>query len=193
MMTSWRDENTPHCPVRSFSRPILLTILPIELTIFSVILTIFPMLLAFKKKFKFCKIIYHDFLLPSRRGSHVTSDYAHTIINTHPLAHIPGTCSLIFIFSLPQPLHVTASHPSAGDILPERGRVVRKNAGPCKNGRVKLNHLHMHQGSPLLPTSLSASHRHPTAAQRTSSRHPSSVTSVYTVPALHLHPQSTLF
>ena len=28
---------------------------------------------------------------------------------------------------------------------------VQKNAGPSKNGSVKLNHLIMHQGSPLLP------------------------------------------
>ena len=30
------------------------------------------------------------------RGNHVKSDYTHTIINTHPLAHIIGTCTLIF-------------------------------------------------------------------------------------------------
>ena len=28
---------------------------------------------------------------------------------------------------------------------PESGRAVRKNAGPCKNVLVKLNHLYMHQ------------------------------------------------
>ena len=30
-------------------------------------------------------IIYHDFLSPSRRGIHVKSDYAHTIIHHTPL------------------------------------------------------------------------------------------------------------
>ena len=46
-------------------------------------------------------------------------------------------------------------------------RAVRKNSGLCKNGRVKLDHLNMHQGSPLfymfrvLSRSL---HRHPSAA-----------------------------
>ena len=34
-------------------------------------------------------ILYRDILPPSRRGSHVESDYAHTIVETHPLDHIP--------------------------------------------------------------------------------------------------------
>ena len=72
------------------------------------------------------------------------------------LAHMLGTCTLISSsFSSPfhsssQPHHVPASLPSPGANPPERRRVVRKNTGPSKYGRVKLNHLHMHQGSPLL-------------------------------------------
>ena len=31
-------------------------------------------------------IIYHDFLPPSRKGSHSKSDYAHTIIKHTPLS-----------------------------------------------------------------------------------------------------------
>ena len=41
-------------------------------------------------------IIYHDFLPPPRRGSHVKSDNTDTIINIHPLAHILDICALIF-------------------------------------------------------------------------------------------------
>ena len=41
-------------------------------------------------------IIYHDFLAPPRRGSHVKSDNTHAIINIHPLAHILDTLALIF-------------------------------------------------------------------------------------------------
>ena len=62
----------------------------------------------------------------------------------------------------------TASHPSPGDNLPEHRRAVRKNERPSKHGSAKLTHLHMHQGSPLLPIfrALSCSlHCHPSAAQ----------------------------
>ena len=41
-------------------------------------------------------IIYHDFLPPPRRGSHVKSDSTHTIINIHALAHIIDICPLVF-------------------------------------------------------------------------------------------------
>ena len=36
-------------------------------------------------------IIYHDFLPPPRRGSHVKSDNTHTVIKIHSLAHILDT------------------------------------------------------------------------------------------------------
>ena len=45
-------------------------------------------------------IIYRDLLIPPRTGSHVKSDnthtQTHTIISTHPLAHILHICALIF-------------------------------------------------------------------------------------------------
>ena len=63
-------------------------------------------------------IIYHDFLSPLRRGSHFKSDNTHII--TQPLKPIyltpaPWVSVVAPIFSLPQPHHVTASHPSPGD------------------------------------------------------------------------------
>ena len=72
--------------------------------------------------------------------------------NRHPVAHRPGTCASVFsifaFYSLPQPHHVTSSHPSPSDNnLPESGREVRKNTGQSKNGRIKSNHQHMNQGS----------------------------------------------
>ena len=36
-------------------------------------------------------IIYHKFLPPARKGSHVKSDNTHTSIKIHPLAHILDT------------------------------------------------------------------------------------------------------
>ena len=75
--------------------------------------------------------------------------------NTHPSAHAPGTCTLIFsscaCFTVyPQLHHVTASHPSPCDNPSQRGRAFRKNEAPSKNGRIQLNYLHKHHGSPLL-------------------------------------------
>ena len=57
-------------------------------------------------------------------SSHITPTQSS---NSHPLAHIPGTCDFISY-----PLQVM-------------------NTGPCKSGCIKLNHLHMNNGSPLLP------------------------------------------
>ena len=62
--------------------------------------------------------------------------------NTHPLAHIPSTCFLIFIgcefFSLPQPHHIMASHPSPSDNSPERLRAVEKKNGGIKNSIIYI-------------------------------------------------------
>ena len=57
--------------------------------------------------------------------------------NTHRLAPIPGTCTLIFssyvlFYSLPQPHNATASHPSPRDNLSERWRAIRKTQGQTK-------------------------------------------------------------
>ena len=91
-------------------------------------------------------IIYHDFLPLSRKGSHIKSDYAHTIIQQAPFSPYNRHLRLYFqklhsFNSLPQAHQVTASHPFPGDSPPKRGRAVRKNAGLSKNARVKLNHL----------------------------------------------------
>ena len=130
----------------------------------------------------------------------ISSQLMHTqLSNTHHLAHIPGTCALIIQFrhfySVPQPHHFySLSNPSPGDNPPVRGRAVRNNAEPIKNGHVKLNHLHRctralnsflyfthcraaSTVNPLLPNAIFAPN----------------ITSVYSVPALHLHPASTPF
>ena len=147
-------------------------------------------------------IIYHDFLPPSRRCSHVKSDYAHTIIKHTPLSpytrHLGHDFQKLSPFhSLSQSHHVTTSHPSPSDNPPERGRAWRKNAWQCKNGHVILNHLHMHHGYPLLDIfrALSRSLQAPLTlcCPRPSSRHPSNLISVYSVLALHFRPPSTSF
>ena len=93
--------------------------------------------------------------------------------NIHPSAHLLGTCSLIdisicAIFEVypnriiqrhPIPLQVR-SHQSAG------GRSKRTQE-PSKDGSVKLNNLHMQQGSSLLPifsTEFRSLHSHHCAA-----------------------------
>ena len=121
-------------------------------------------------------IIYYDFLPPSRKGSHVKSDYEHTIIRHTPLSdlvHILNTCAFIFtscplFYSLPHLHHVTASHLAPGDNPLERGIADKKNTRPSRNDSVELNHIYMHQGSPFLPIFLALSRRfilHPFAAQ----------------------------
>ena len=97
-------------------------------------------------------IINHDFLPPSRHVVMSSQISLTQSSNTHPLSPYTRHLSLDFqqlrpFYSLPQQHQVTAYHPSPGDNPSQRGRAVQKNAGPCKNGRAKLNHLHMHQGS----------------------------------------------
>ena len=74
-------------------------------------------------------------------------------------------------------------------------RAVRKKAGSCKNGRVKLNHLLMHRLS--IPSYLSRIVLQPAQSSlccpRQSSGNPSNLASVYRVPALHIFPPSTPF
>ena len=117
---------------------------------------------------------FHDFLPPFRREK-VMECQVRLHPQKQPTSLSPYTRhlrldfqQLRLFYSLPQPHQVTASHPSPGDNPPERGRAVRKNAEPSKNCRVKLNHLHMHQASPLLlifhALSCSLQH-HATAAQ----------------------------
>ena len=91
----------------------------------------------------------------SMKGNHVCHITYTQPSNIHTLAHILGTSALIFTscshFSLLQPHHVTAYHPSPGDKPPEHRRAVRKDPGTKRKWQVKLNNLHMHLGSQLLP------------------------------------------
>ena len=84
-------------------------------------------------------IIYHDFLPPARRGSHVKSDNTHTIINIHPLAHIFDTCAMIFSScTLTQfiPIaYITASHPAPGDNHQSTGGRSERTQGQAKMAR----------------------------------------------------------
>ena len=82
-------------------------------------------------------IIYHDFLLPPRRGTHVKSDNTHIIINIHTLAHILDIFhldSLYFrpFYRLSQPHHVTASNPSPGDNHQSTGGRSDRTQGQAK-------------------------------------------------------------
>ena len=104
-------------------------------------------------------------------GCHVKSDYARTTFQHTPCMPYTSHLPLDFqqlrpSYSLPQPHHITASHHSRGDKPPERVRTVRNNTGSNQKDRVKLNFLHIHQGSPLLPIFCSLSrglHHHPPA------------------------------
>ena len=147
-------------------------------------------------------IIYHDFLPPPRRGSHVKPDntHTHTIINIHPLARILDICALIFSIVEPSlQLIPTAScnciRPLSRWWPPEHGRVTRKNTGPSKNGRVKLIQLHMYYGLSTLSDLLGIDAQKPPSflccPRPPSSHHPSSLTSVPIVPVLHWLPPST--
>ena len=140
-----------------------------------------------------CKIIvYHDSLPASSRGSHVKSDYAHAIIAISPYTRhmLLDSQQLRPNNSLPQPHQVKASHHFPGDNPSERGRAVQMNTGPSKNGSWKLNRRHMHQGSLFIalfpPLSFPC-------CPGPASRHPSNLTSVYPIPALHLLLPSTPF
>ena len=94
---------------------------------------------------------------------HVKADYARTIIKHSPLVNTLDICALISVIaSFAQltpttswngdkpPATLVISHQSAGE-LSERTQV------PLNTSRVTLNHLHMHQLSPLLPIFYAAS------------------------------------
>ena len=76
-------------------------------------------------------------------------------------------------------------HPSTGDNPPERGRTIQKNTRPYKNSREKLNHLHMHQGSPLIP-----SFAHCCAASTVITLLPKETSTPSIQPVRHQHPSS---
>ena len=113
-------------------------------------------------------IICRNFLHPSRKGRHdLTLRFTQTTCNgTHPT-------------------------PSSGDKPPECGRAVRKDSGTnSKNDLVKLDHLHIHQGSPLYPIFRNPQPSH-LYCQRSPSHHPSNLPSIYPVLALHMFRPST--
>ena len=108
-------------------------------------------------------IICHHYLPPSRRDSHVKSDYACTIIEHSPFSLHAGTfcgdigsCTIFAVYPkcimqlLPTPLQVI-SHQSV--------RFSKRTQKPSKNGNVTLNPLHTHQISPLLPIFCALLHR----------------------------------
>ena len=68
-----------------------------------------------------------------------------------------------------------------------------RTQGQAKNGSVKLILLHMYQGSPLFPIFRELTPAVAALQARPPSHHPSSLTSVSLVPALHLLPPSTPF
>ena len=86
-------------------------------------------------------IIYNYFLPPPRRCCHVKSDNTLTIIQysplnpytLHPLLHFQY---LLRFYSLSQPHHLTASHPSPGDN--HRSTEERSEHRAQQNGSVKL-------------------------------------------------------
>ena len=137
-------------------------------------------------------ILFHDFLPPPGRGSHVRY-HTLTIVNIHPLAHIRDTCSLIFSIcalfdSLSQPNHVTAFHQSTGG-LSERTQGRAKwpretHFVTYAPGLYTLSYLSRIDAQ--LPPSFLCCPRPP-------SHHPFSLTSVYLAPVLHLLPPSTPF
>ena len=94
------------------------------------------------------------------------------------------------------PHHVTASPSSPGDNHKSTGGRSERIQGQAKMA-VKLIQLHRYQGSPLFPIfcSLTRSlHRHASVAQgHGPSHHPSTLTSVPLVLALHLPLPSTPF
>ena len=109
-------------------------------------------------------------------SSPITHSHSPTI---HPLAHIQGSCAFIsvvapFLQFIPTPscngipsLSRCISPQSA-----ERGPKEHRNPA---NGRIKYNHLHTHQGSPLDPISRAlprSLHSHPSVAPRPPSIQP---------------------
>ena len=99
-------------------------------------------------------------------------------------------------YSLSQPHHVTASHSSPGDNHQSTGWAVRKNTGTSKNGCLKLIQLLNVPGLSTFSDLRALTrnlHRHSSAVQGHLQHHPSSLTSISLVVAIHLLPPSTPF
>ena len=111
----------------------------------------------------------------------------------HPLAHILGSCAFTSVVA---PLLQFIPTPSSNGIPPfSRCKISPQSAGgrsggtqeSRKNCPVKLNHLHTHQGSPLVLSLAHCYHRHPSVTQSLlHTFHP-------TESALHLFPPSFPF
>ena len=133
-------------------------------------------------------IIYHDFLHPPRRGSHVMSD-THTTIQYTPLSTytwvlIFSNCAVFKVY----PNRIMKLHSTPLQVITIRAR----EGGPKKhtvkqNGRVKLNQLLYAPGLSTL-SYLSLIFAQPPLSfhccTRLHSHLPSSLTSVYLVPYL---------
>ena len=140
-------------------------------------------------------IIYHDFSL-HQGGVVMSSQITHTqSSNMHPLAHTLDICALIFS-SLPQP-HVMWLHSTSLQMITTKAR----EGGPEKHWANQKWPRETHSVTyvPGLSTlsDLSRIDALPPPSflccPRPPSHHPSSLTSVYNVPGLHLLPQSTPF
>ena len=144
-------------------------------------------------------IIYHDFLPPPWRGSHVKSDNTQSS-NIHPLAHILDICALIFsscaLFTV-YPNRIMKRHPTPLQVI----TTIAWEGGP-KEHRAKQNwprETHSVTYVPGLSTLFGLSRidaQHPQSflsCPRPPTHHPSRLTSVSLVPTLHLLPPSTPF
>ena len=138
-------------------------------------------------------IIYHDFLLPIRRGSLVKSDNTHTIVNIHPLAHILDIWTFVFsscaLFTV-YPNRIMWGHPTPLQVI-----TTRAQEGGLKEHRDKQKwprETHLVTYAPGLSTvsDLSRIDAQPPlpslCCPRPPSHHPFSLTLVSLVLALHL-------
>ena len=133
-------------------------------------------------------------------GSHVKSDNTHTIINIHPLAYILDICALIFnscaIFTV-YPNRIMQRHPTHLHVISTRAREGGPKEHRAKQKWQRKTHsvTYVPGLSTLSDLSRIASQPPPSflCYQRPISHHPSSLTSISHVPALHLLPPSTPF
>ena len=145
-------------------------------------------------------IIYHDFRPPPRRCSYVKSDNTHTIINIHTLAHILDICALICsscaIFTV-YFNRIMLQHPTLLQVITTRGREGRPKEHRAKQNwpRETNSVIYVPELSTLSDLSRIVTQPPPSfiCCPRPPSHHPSSLTSVSLVPALHFLPPSTLF
>ena len=123
----------------------------------------------------------------------------HTSSNIHLFAHIFESCTLIFsicaLYSLSQPHHVTASHPSPGDNHQSTGGRPNEHRDKQKWPPETHSITYIPRLSTLYNLSRIVSQPPQSFLSCPSPpvHHPSSLTSVYLVSALHLLPPSASF